>query len=300
MKGIHTMATIALRKLLKRRRLLANLVHSARELWYKAGGGVRTNYKIVNELAAFSPSSAGSLQARGGLALESAQQTFPLICSLIEAVSQPPLAPQPIETLFPAHTDSSSVRELAALFSRYGSDKCSAHDYHLFYAPLLAPRRNDPLRILEIGIGTNHPDVVSTMGASGKPGASLRAFRDFCSNAQVFGADIDRRVLFEEQRIHTYYVDQTRSRSFHELAASLPDGLFDLVIDDGLHSPNANIATMLFALTILKPSAVFVVEDIFSSSIPVWQVIAALLPKSYCPRIIQAKNALLFTVQKPC
>jgi hypothetical protein len=137
------------------------------------------------------------------------------------------------------------------------------------------------------------------MGASGKPGASLRAFRDFCSNAQVFGADIDRRVLFEEDRIHTYYVDQTHLSSFHELSANLPDRLFDLVIDDGLHSPNANIATMLFALTILKPSAFFVVEDISPSSVPVWQVIAALLPESYRPKIIQAKSALLFIVQKP-
>ena len=50
------MVTIALREFLKRRRLLVNLVHSARELWYKSGGGVRTNFQIVNELAAFSPS----------------------------------------------------------------------------------------------------------------------------------------------------------------------------------------------------------------------------------------------------
>ena len=112
-------------------------------------------------------------------------------------------------------------------------------------------------------------------------------------------ADIDRRVLFEEDRINTYYVDQTRLSSFHELSANLPNGLFDLVIDDGLHSPNANIATMLFALTILKPSGFFVVEDISLSSIPVWQVIAALLPEGYRPKIIQAKAALLFMVQKP-
>ena len=91
------MATIALRELLKRRRLLVNLVHSARKLWYKWGGGVRTNYKIVNELAVFSPKSAGSLKARGGLALQSAQQTFPLICSLIEAISQSLIAARPIE-----------------------------------------------------------------------------------------------------------------------------------------------------------------------------------------------------------
>jgi hypothetical protein len=111
----------------------------------------------------------------------------------------------------------------------------------------LAPKRNERLRLLEIGLGTNNPDVVSTMGASGKPGASLRAFRDFLPNARVFGADIDGRILFEEERILTYYVDQTRSISFDELADKLGNEGFDLVIDDGLHSPNANIATMIFA-----------------------------------------------------
>ena len=69
------------------------------------------------------------------------------------------------------------------------------------------------------------------------------------------------------------------------------------MIDDGLHSPNANIATMLFALTILKPSGVFVVEDIRSSSIPIWQVVAALLPERCHPKIVQAKGGLLFIIQ---
>jgi SAM-dependent methyltransferase len=286
---------MALRELLKRSSFLVNAVRSAR-LW--AGGG-RTNYDIANELAAFCPYSSGSLQALAALALQSAQQTFPLICSLIGATSQSPIAPRPIEAIFPAQADSSDTRELAALFNRYGSDKSSAQNYHLLYAPLLASRRRDRLRLLEIGIGTNKTDVVSNMGASGKPGASLRAFRDFCPNANVFGADIDRRVLFEEDRIRTYYVDQTRYSSFDELYFNVADDMFDLVIDDGLHSPNANIATMLFALRILRPSGFFIVEDIPLSSMPVWQVVAAILPESYRPTIVQTKNALLFMIQKP-
>ena len=34
------------------------------------------------------------------------------------------------------------------------------------------------------------------MTASGKPGASLRVWRDYFNNAQVIGADIDKRILF--------------------------------------------------------------------------------------------------------
>jgi hypothetical protein len=305
------MAT-ALRELLKRSGLLVNAVRSTRLARHKWGswvrvnyeivrGSVRTNYEIVNELATFSPNSgpAGAFRAKADLTLQSAQQTFPLICSLAKAVSHSLIAPQPIETLFPTQANSNGPAELAALFTQYGSDKSSPHDYHLMYASLLGSRRSDPLRLLEIGLGTNNPDIISTMGLPGKPGASLRAFRDFCPNAQVFGADIDRRILFDEDRIRTYYVDQTSLDSFDELYAHLSDGMFDLVIDDGLHSPHANIATMLFALKILRPSGFFIVEDILSGSIPIWQVLAALLPANYSPKLVQAKRALLFMIQKP-
>jgi SAM-dependent methyltransferase len=306
------MAIVALRERLKRNSLLVSIVRSTRmrstrifAFWNRCGRwvgtkvfGVRTNYEIVKQLAAFAPNS-DSPRAIGDLTILSAQQTFPLICLLVKAASRTVTAPQPIESLFPTQASSNETAELAALFNQYGSDKSSAHDYHRVYASLLGPRRRDPLRLLEIGLGTNRPDVVSSMGRQGKPGASLRAFRDFCPNAQVFGADIDKRILFNEDRIRTYYVDQTKLNSFDELYSSVADGLFDLVIDDGLHSPNANIATMLFALKILRPSGYFIVEDIRSSSIPIWQVVAAVLPKSYSPKIVQAKAGLLFMIQRP-
>ncbi len=77
--------------------------------------------------------------------------------------------------------------------------------------------------------------------------------------------------------------------------------MFDLVIDDGLHSPNANIiATILFALKILRPPGFFVVEDIPLRSMPVWQVVAALLPDTYHPTLVRTKECLLFFIQKTC
>ena len=74
--------------------------------------------------------------------------------------------------------------------------------------------KNNIRNIFEIGLGTNYKNIVSNMGINGKPGASLRAFRDYCPNASVFGADIDKRILFEEERIKTFYVDQTDPVTF--------------------------------------------------------------------------------------
>jgi hypothetical protein len=134
------------------------------------------------------------------------------------------------------------------------------------------------------------------MGDSGKPGASLRAFRDFLPNAQIYGADVDRRILFQEDRIRTFFVDQTDIQSFGELARL--NATFDLIIDDGLHSPNANIAVLLFGLRKIIPGGWLVVEDIDDAARPVWQVFSSLLPTGYKSYLIDAKNALVFAVQR--
>jgi cephalosporin hydroxylase len=146
-------------------------------------------------------------------------------------------------------------------------------------------------------MGTNNPDVVSNMGAFGKPGASLRAFRDFLPNAKVYGADIDRRILFTEDRIETFFVDQTEPAAFVELDKSIPSDL-DLIIDDGLHSPNANIYTMQFALPKIKVGGWFVIEDIALQALPVWEVVAALLPDRYEPYIYRAASTIVFAVKR--
>jgi hypothetical protein len=45
------------------------------------------------------------------------------------------------------------------------------------------------------------------MSGGGKPGASLYVWRDFFPNAYIFGADIDKEVLFNDKRITTGYID---------------------------------------------------------------------------------------------
>jgi hypothetical protein len=151
--------------------------------------------------------------------------------------------------------------------------------------------------LIEIGIGTSNRDVVSNMGPEGRPGASLRAFREFLPQARIYGADVDRRSLFKEERIRTFFVDQTEPESFGDLSAALTHEA-DLIIDDGLHSPNANIATLAFGLGKLKIGGWLVVEDITPHALPVWRVVSALLPDKYESHIVAARAALLFSVQR--
>lgn len=187
---------------------------------------------------------------------------------------------------FGSEGEDKDCQDMSALFAKYGSDKSTCHNYHLAYASILKGKRNQSIRIFEMGLGTNDPSAPSSMGAEGKPGASLRAFKEWNALAEVYGADIDRNILFEEERIRTFYADQTDPKTLDELARKLPKD-FDLVIDDGLHTPRANINTIVFGLNLLKKGGTLVVEDIYEQDLPIWQTICAVLSHSYECQLVQ-------------
>jgi SAM-dependent methyltransferase len=253
--------------------------------------------EIIRTLSVFVPNSAGSTKARAKLTLLAANQTFPFIVEFLSATGQIPF-PSVIKAEDFCTDDESrkTASQLKCQFDRYGSDKANDHNYHQIYGSILR-KPKEVTALLEIGLGTNNQDVVSNMGRAGKPGASLRAFRDFLPNAKIYGADVDRRILFREDRIETFFVDQTDLNSLAALSENVGTD-FDLIIDDGLHSPNANIAVLAFALSKLKNGGWLVVEDIGDGALSVWQVIAALLPTRYKPQIISAKGGLVFLVER--
>jgi hypothetical protein len=250
---------------------------------------------IHKTFPAFLPSSSGEIKNLTNLTIQSINQTFPLIESLLASLNIhiPVIS---VDKFTRKANNSQQSMELKVLFDQYGSDKARTHNYHLIYGAVLS-EKYEIKNILEIGMGTNNLDVASNMGKLGKPGASLRAFRDFCKNAEIYGADIDKRILFSEERITTFYVDQTNSKTFQQLKNELPKS-FDLVIDDGLHSPNANIATLDFGLQIIKINGWVIVEDIRVESLSIWKVIYYLISENFEPFIIQSKSAYVFAAKR--
>jgi len=257
----------------------------------------RGAHDIVTKLPLFAPHSAGSWNARAKLTVLAANQTFPFIVRLIsELGDRQPLDMIPVDRLCADTASKEAAARLKDLFDKYGSDKSTGHNYECLYGPIL--KNTEAITaVLEIGLGTDNVDVVSNMGQAGRPGASLRAFRDFLPRALIYGADVDSGILFEESRIQTFFVDQTDLASFETLGQNL-QAEFDLIIDDGLHSPNANVAVLIFALGKLKRGGSFVVEDIAQSALPVWQVVAALLPMEYRSRLIEARGGNMFAVER--
>ena len=190
-------------------------------------------------------------------------------------------------------TETRDSQDLADLFNKHGSDKSCKHNYHLVYAFLL--RRDEQLNILEIGLGTNNPRVPSTMGVTGKPGAAERAFRDWAPNARIYGADVDREILFTEERIQTFFVDQTKPETLKELVSKLPR--LDLVIDDGLHTPRANLNTINFALPLLKENGAVVIEDIVLQYLPFWNVAVTVLSQRYNCQLVKMKSEAILVIR---
>jgi SAM-dependent methyltransferase len=125
-----------------------------------------------------------------------------------------------------------------------------------------------PGDLLEIGIGTNNPDLQSTMGKSGRPGASLFAWQESHMFQKVFGADIDKEILFNhEVGIKTFYVDQTNVFDLSMLKENLAASRISIIIDDGLHEPQANMTAFQELWEIVLPGGVYCIEDVKQSDL---------------------------------
>lgn len=165
--------------------------------------------------------------------------------------------------------------DLCQLFNGYGSDKGNHHNYSTFYDYIFSPIKDEKMNVFEVGLGTNNVSIPSNMGAHGRPGASLRGWRDYFKNSMIYGADVDQGCLFEEERIKTYYTDQTNKEVIDQCwnQSELKGIEFDILIDDGLHEYNANRNFFTNSCHKLKKGGIYILEDIseqYSDNVQNW------------------------------
>ena len=98
---------------------------------------------------------------------------------------------------------------MCKIFNNNFSDKANHHNYTTLYSHIFENLKFQKLNIFEVGLGTNDTTIPSNMGPNGVPGASLRSWKEFFVNSMIYGADIDKACLFQEDRIKTFFVDQT-------------------------------------------------------------------------------------------
>lgn len=167
--------------------------------------------------------------------------------------------------------------EINSLCDKYHTDKggfdpqdktysWGSHNYAYFYDDLFSQNRPYVRNLFEFGLGTNNVQYTDNMGANGSPGASLRLWKDYFPLANIYGADIDTGVLFNEERINTHYVDQLNPSSFIDLWGKFNDTQFDIIIDGGLHTFEAGICTFENSFEKLKQGGIYIIEDVRNSS----------------------------------
>jgi hypothetical protein len=176
---------------------------------------------------------------------------------------------------YTVHYEKDETNYLASLCDKYGSDKgeikTSGHPYvwpsHT-YTDYVDARfrhcRELVKNVFECGLGTMNPQFKANMGIDAKPGASLRVWRDYFPNANIFGADIDKSILFEEERIKTFHVDQTNKDSIAAMWNQISVSNFDLMIDDGLHEFPAGVSLFENSVPHLSEKGLYIIEDVNS------------------------------------
>jgi hypothetical protein len=168
--------------------------------------------------------------------------------------------------------DEKQSTPLCEIMGRNKSDKGdininnSWHNYTTFYYSIFKELRNKQLRVFELGLGTNNVNIPSNMGVDGRPGASLFGWSEFFPNSYIFGADIDTGILFNTDKIKTFYCDQTNPEIIKKMwnEHDLQDN-FDIIVEDGLHTFSANVCFFENSIHKLNINGYFIIEDICNS-----------------------------------
>ena len=141
------------------------------------------------------------------------------------------------------------MKSLLEVFEENGCEKIP-HEYHRVYGKDFESLRNEEINILEIGVFQ---------------GKSLRCWLDYFPNAKIYGIDTFERYAmshdrFEDLRNNPRVVlKEADSRSESSV---FEDVQFDIIIDDGLHTPEANRLTFDKHIATLKDGGVYYIEDL--------------------------------------
>lgn len=162
-----------------------------------------------------------------------------------------------------------TLREIFEDHAHYGSDvghadKGSTHSYIEEYERLLAPYR-DGKTIMEIGLAM---------------GESLKMWNEYFTNSKIIGVDI--KVVFNpllirtgSNRVYVMEADATNQQFIKDIFAygctnddsirlSIKNQKFDVIIDDGSHMAEDQIATFNLLKGYMNTGGLYIIEDILA------------------------------------
>jgi tetratricopeptide (TPR) repeat protein len=149
-----------------------------------------------------------------------------------------------------------------------GTDKTSlAVDYLRHYDRIFRDIRDEPIQLLEIGIAR---------------GASLRMWQRYLPNATIVGVDLGASCLaYATDRVTVEIGSQADPEFLDGLAAKYSP---NVIVDDGSHNPTHNFLTFNHLFPSLRPSGIYLIEDVFLHHGPnaaLWHPDGGITPTEY-------------------
>ena len=143
---------------------------------------------------------------------------------------------------------TSDLNLLAGVFK---TDKYGTHNYTQHYKTHFSKIRGNSIKLLEIGVGGYENPY---QGAG-----SLRMWKRFFRNGEIYAIDIYDKSRLQEPRIHIFQGSQNDIEFLSRIISEI--GELDIVIDDGSHINSDVITSFEYLFPKLKKGGMYVVED---------------------------------------
>ena len=146
---------------------------------------------------------------------------------------------------------------------KYDTDKTSqrnnvtntrhCHPYTLFYESLFKNKKNENLKLAELGIG-----------------GSLLMWKEYFTNSEIYGFEYNNDFInkfkqkFNNDRITLSNINVTNKTSIIKAFSELNE-LYDIIIEDTTHQFEDQIRVIENVYKYLKPGGILIIEDIFKS-----------------------------------
>jgi len=162
-----------------------------------------------------------------------------------------------------------NITPLCKIAFQYGTDKCPqlVHFYTQFYYELFKDRRETVKKVMELGIGHYRKmkflDKIfdPRLNRNYERGASLKMWRDFFPNAQIYGIDNEPECMFEDERIKTFIGDEYSAKDWVDIIEKTGTDI-DLFVDDGSHYRRHQLFTAQTLLPLFKKDIIYIIEDV--------------------------------------
>lgn len=146
-----------------------------------------------------------------------------------------------LEFVFSNKNETNRFKEIGL---KYECDKVLRHKYHELYPNIFDKFKNEDINLFEIGVCE---------------GKSLKVWKEFYPNCNVFGLDIQREIFNEDVKI--FKGDQSNINDLINVVNQIPK--CDIIIDDGSHVPEHQLKTFYYLFeNLLKDGGTYVIEDV--------------------------------------